>query len=202
MPLRYKKRMKKEDLFSIVGIKDMMELPAAMLSVVTGERGRRDVVYRALIDANDGDMSHDWFQPLYEAEMSERKQKKQDFTPVQLGEICSELVGDHHTVHEPTAGNGSMVISDWWRVAKGYLPWLYRPSCHMVTCWELSDRSLPLLLFNLSVRGIMGYVYHGDVLEQRIIQKYILLNHDDNPVGFSDVVAVNEGARIERMVAR
>ena len=58
----------------------------------------------------------------------------------------------------------------------------------MVTCWELSDRSLPILLLNLSIRGIMGYVYHGDVLEGTVKQKYILLNRTDDTMDFSEIV--------------
>ena len=67
------------------------------------------------------------------------------------------------------------------------------PSQHMVTCWELSPRAVPLLLLNLSIRGIMGYVYHGDVLEQRVMQKYILLNRTDDALAFSDVVKAAAG---------
>lgn len=42
----------------------------------------------------------------------------------------------------------------------------------------------------------MGYVYHGDVLENRVIQKYILLNKTDDNLGFSDVIKANINDRI------
>ncbi len=58
----------------------------------------------------------------------------------------------------------------------------------MVTCWELSSRSIPLLLLNLSIRGIMGYVYHGDVLERTVKMKYILINKEDDTLGFSEII--------------
>ena len=61
----------------------------------------------------------------------------------------------------------------------------------MVTCWELSARSIPILLLNLSIRGIMGYVYHGDVLEGTVKQKYILLNRHDDTLAFSEIVKAN-----------
>ena len=62
----------------------------------------------------------------------------------------------------------------------------------------MSDRSIPLLLLNLSIRGIMGYVYHGDVLDGNVKQKYILLNPTDDALAFSDIVKASEGDKIVR----
>lgn len=145
---------------------------------------------------NNYDMSYDWFQELYENELSERKQKKQDFTPNSLGVICSELTSQTGSIHEPTAGNGSMIIADWWQRCRKLHPWEHFPSQHMVTCWELSARSIPILLLNLSIRGIMGYVYHGDVLEKEVRQKYILLNKKDDTLCFSDIMKANINDKI------
>ena len=66
----------------------------------------------------------------------------------------------------------------------------------MVTCWELSARSIPILLLNLSIRGIMGYVYHGDVLTKEVKQKYILLNRKDDTLAFSDIIKANANDEI------
>jgi hypothetical protein len=180
--------MKIEDLFSMFQIEDLKDLPMALMALIEGDRDKRDKVYKKLISLNDYDLSHDWFQPLYESELSERKQKKQDFTPYELGVLCSSLTYQEGTLHEPTAGNGGMIIADWWQRCRKFLPWEHFPSEHMVTCWELSSRSIPILLLNLSIRGIMGYVYHGDVLEGTIKQKYILLNRQDDTLAFSDVI--------------
>lgn len=176
------------ELYAIFHIEDLKDLPQAVMVLLEGDRKKRDGIYRQMIAMNGYDLSYDWFQPLYEAELSERRQKKQDFTPRELGMLCSELTQQKGSLHEPTAGNGSMVIADWWQRCRKRLPWEHFPSQHMVTCWELSARALPLLLFNLSIRGIMGYVYHGDVLEGTAKQKYILLNPTDDTLGFSDVV--------------
>lgn len=89
------------------------------------------------------------------------------------------------------AGCGGLLIADWWkRCCKSY-PMEHFPSRNMVTCWELSARSIPILLLNLSIRGIMGYVYHGDVLEGTVKQKYILLNRHDDTLAFSEIVKAN-----------
>lgn len=66
----------------------------------------------------------------------------------------------------------------------------------MVTCWELSARSIPILLLNLSIRGMMGYVYHGDVLTKEVKQKYILLNRQDDTLAFSEIIKANANDEI------
>lgn len=188
--------MNKQQVFEIFAIEDLRLLPEAILSVLFGSIEERDKVYKKLLEANQYDLSRDWFQQVYEDEMSERKKKGQDFTPYELSVICSKLTDQRGSVHEPTAGNGSMVIADWWERCRKLLPWEHFPSEHMVTCWELSDRSLPILLLNLSIRGIMGYVYHGDVLEGTVKQKYILLNQKDDTLAFSEIVKAGLNDRI------
>ena len=125
----------------------------------------------------------------YEEELAQRKKSKQDFTPKEVAQLCSQIAGTPRgIIHEPTAGNGSMIIADWWvRCRKGF-PWEFFPSENMVDCWELSDRSVPILLLNLSIRGIMGYVHHGDVLEKTEKARYVLLNRRDDAFAFSEVI--------------
>lgn len=188
--------MTKEELFNLIGVDDIINVPDKIMDIITGDIRVRNDLYKEFIRLNNYDMSHDWFQQIYESELSERKQKKQDFTPYELGVICSRITCNNGTIHEPTAGNGSMIIADWWERCRNKLPWEHFPSQNIVTCWELSSRSIPILLFNLSIRGIMGYVYHGDVLEGNVIQKYILLNKNDDTLGFSDVIRANINDKI------
>lgn len=188
--------MKKNELFNLIGIEDIKDMPDRIMEIITGNIEYRNYIYSELLKMNNYDMSYDWFQELYENELSERKQKKQDFTPNALGVICSELTSQTGSIHEPTAGNGSMIIADWWQRCRRLHPWEHFPSQHMVTCWELSARSIPILLLNLSIRGIMGYVYHGDVLEKEVRQKYILLNKKDDTLCFSDIVKANINDKI------
>lgn len=188
--------MTQNELLQLFKIEDLKDLPQAVMRLLEGERGERDKIYRELIQLNNYDFSYDWFQPLYEEELAQRKKSKQDFTPRELGVICSQLTAQKGTIHEPTAGNGSMIIADWWERCRKLLPWEHFPSQHMVTCWELSSRAIPLLLLNLSIRGIMGYVYHGDVLEGAVKQKYILLNKYNDTLAFSDVLKVGVNAKI------
>ena len=191
--------MTKEECLKFFDIKDLMYLPDAVWKLLNSPTKERDEKYKELIELNNYDMSTEWFQPIYEAELSERKQKKQDFTPKELSKLCSKLTLQRGSVHEPTAGNGSMIIADWWERCRLRLPWEIFPSENTVTAWELSDRAIPILLLNLSIRGIMGYVYHGDVLEQNVFQKYILLNKKNDGLGFSEVVKVNKNQLIKQL---
>ena len=189
--------MNKDDCCKIFNVEDIINLPQAAMNIVMGDRERRDAVYRELLSVNRYDMSFDWFRQLYEEEFAQRKKQKQDFTPVEVSEIVAKIalptVG---TIHEPTAGTGGLIISAWWEQCRRAIPWDYYPSQHMISVWELSDRAIPLLLLNLSIRGIMGYVYHGDVLEGTVKARYILLNRSDDALGFSDVVKAEAGGII------
>lgn len=182
--------MTQKDIFRIFKIEDMQDLPNAVKNILETEVEVRNIVYLELLEANNYEVSKDWFQGIYEDELAQRSQKKQDFTPNQVGVILSKLTGyKPGSIYEPTAGNGSLLISNWWERCLIYeFPYLHRPSQHMFECWELSNRSIPILLLNLSIRGMMGVVYHGDVLTQEIKTKYILLNRKDDTLGFSEII--------------
>ena len=190
--------MKQEDVFGLFGIGDIKDLPNAVEDVVLGDTRRRDEVYHRLMELNRYDFSYDWFQGIYEEELAQRKKNKQDFTPIEVAVLASRLTLRKGALHEPTAGTGSMVIADWWERCRSMLPFEFFPSQHMVYAWELSPRAIPILLLNLAIRGIMGYVYHGDVLENKVEQKYILLNRHDDPLAFSEVIKVGMGQIIRR----
>lgn len=192
--------MTASELLCCFGVQDIRTLPERIMEVLLGPQQARDDVYKELLKINNYDMSYDWFQQVYEAELSQRKEKKQDFTPNIIGKLTAKLCGtDQRTTYEPTAGNGSMLIADWYAKLSQKYPWEFLPSKNQVECWELSDRSIPILLLNLSIRGIMGVVYHGDVLEQTIKQKYILLNRRDDALAFSEIHKVNNNDKIIRL---
>ena len=172
----------------IFGIRDIQNLPSAALSIVLGDKEKRHQVYRQLLQANNYDMSFDWFQKIYESEMSEGKRKGQHFTPPEVYSLIAEIVGnDTGSVHEPTAGTGGLIIGDWWRKCSAVNPWRWRPRAHPYVAWELSDRAVPLLLLNLSIRGIHAMVYHGDTLEMAVYAKYYVENINNDALSFSEV---------------
>lgn len=184
-------------IYDFFKIDDLIDLPKSVWGVLSLPLEVRNDTYSRLLEINGYDLSHEWFQQAYEEELAQRKKDKQDFTPNEVGVLASMLTGiPKGIMHEPTAGNGSMIIADWWNRCRKGMPWEFFPSENMVACWELSDRAIPLLLLNLSIRGMMGYVYHGDVLEQTVKMKYILLNRYDDGLGFSEIIRDPEGKMI------
>lgn len=184
-------------ILDIFGVDDILKLPDRVMTVVCGDLHERNIVYCALIDMYHGDMSFDWFQGLYEEEFAQRKELKQDFTPPQVCNLLAKIAGNGNT-HEPTAGSGGLIVAKWWNDVKDGFPWGHRPSLHMVDCWELSDRSIPFLLLNLSIRGMMGYVTHGDVLTLKTKHRYAILNRNDDPLAFSEIIEIGPNDRIRR----
>lgn len=184
--------MTRNEALSTFKINDLLNLPTRIREILFGERAYRDELYRDLIRMHGGDMTFDWFQQVYEDELSERKNKGQDFTPKEVSELECKLVGGNGgIIHEPTAGTGGLIIQYWWGIAKKSVPWDFKPSSCIFSCWELSDRSIPILLLNLSIRGIMGEVFHGDVLENKAVDRYVLINEKDDPMAFSDIIVDN-----------
>ena len=156
----------------LLNIEDLQDLPSGIEKILFSEK--KEEFFFKLLDMHDWDLSYDWFQNMYEEEIAQRKQNKQDFTPNTVGVLLSNLTGfENGKIYEPTAGNGSLVIANW-NYRKNKLGLNFNSEDHPIECWEFSNRSIPLLLLNLSIRGIFGEVYHGDVLTKEIKAKYIL----------------------------
>ena len=160
----------------LLNIEDLQDLPLAIEKILYSEK-KEDFFYK-MLDAHDWDLSYDWFQKIYEDELAQRSQNKQDFTPNSIGVLLSNLTGIiKGKIYEPTAGNGSLIIANW-NYRREKLAEEFNTEDHPVECWELSNRSIPILLFNLSIRGISGEVFHGDVLTKEIKAKYTLLKNN------------------------
>jgi hypothetical protein len=52
----------------------------------------------------------------------------------------------------------------------------------------MSDRAIPFLLFNLSIRGCNANVLHIDSLGRRCKAAYLVENARNDMMGFSDVI--------------
>lgn len=162
-----------KDLFKI---EDLQDLPAKIEKVLFSNN--RDEIFNQLLEMHENNLSYDWFQNIYESELAQRNQNKQDFTPNSVGVLLSNLTGvAKGKIYEPTAGNGSLIIANW-NYRKDKLRDEFNSIDHPVECWELSNRSIPILLLNLSIRGVIGEVYHGDVLTKEIKAKYTLLKNN------------------------
>lgn len=84
-----------------------------------------------------------------------------------------------------------MLISNWHRNRMKSHPFDYKPNEHLIICDELSDKTVPFLLFNLSIRGISGIVFHGDTIHEQYKKAYILVNRHNSITEYSDVYEYN-----------
>lgn len=176
-----------ETINRLLGIEDVYQAPDRIMEVVTGDV--RDSVFDAFLTEFGGDVSGDWFHDYFEDEVANRRDMKQDFTPSCLARLASELVGHGEgVVYEPSAGTGGMLITRWDMERKRHHPFDYRPSMQWFVAEDVSDRAIPFLLFNLSVRGCNANVLHIDSLTRRCKAAYLVENVADDMLAFSDVL--------------
>lgn len=99
------------------------------------------------------DLSKDWLQMIYQYRFADRKEKKQDFTPLSIAQFMGELVGEQEEIVDMCAGSGSLIIQKW----------AVAPDIKF-TAIEIDENVIPFLLFNMVVRNIRCKVYQMDVL--------------------------------------
>ena len=188
------KRSSTEVVCKILGVDEPYQVPARIMEVVVGTE--RDRVYDEFLMAFGYDVSRDWFHEFYEDENAERKKNKQDFTPPCLSRLVSDIVGyGDGVIYEPSAGTGGMIIARWDKKRRLYHPFDYRPSMQWFVAEDMSDRAIPFLLFNLSIRGINANVLHIDSLTRRCKEAYLVENVRNDMLMFSDVMMLPHNER-------
>lgn len=65
-----------KDILNMFGIDDIIDLPEAVMRLIEGDSEKRTEVYKEMLRLADFDLSYDWFQQIYEDELSQRRQKK------------------------------------------------------------------------------------------------------------------------------
>ena len=173
-----------EKINEILGITESYQAPQVLLDSMLDDDRRASLFTRFF--EHERDMCYEWFQMYFEEEQAQRKQSKQDFTPTSVSMLVTELSVSGNTYFECAAGTGSMLIQAWDRHRKCTSPW----NCDARSFWyhveELSDRAIPFLIFNMSIRGMNGVIIHGDSLTREAKAVYFIRNM--NNVGFSDVI--------------
>lgn len=98
-------------------------------------------------------LDHDWFTQYFEEEHANKSKMAQDFTPRGVSDLLSYIIGEAETVADVCSGTGGLTIAQW---NKNKETRFY--------CYELSERAMPLLLFNLAIRNIKAQVVRMDIL--------------------------------------
>ncbi|EJM9908593.1 N-6 DNA methylase [Listeria monocytogenes] len=153
------KMLTNEKINEVLGVEDSYKAPENLMEILLEDEKRQQVFNEFLSITSD--LSKEWFQGYFEAEHADRKNKKQDFTPSSASQICAEIVGASDRYFEAAAGTGGMMIQYWNNNQNAFFE-----------VEELSDRAIPFLLFNMSIRKMTGIIRHGDSLKREFKEIY------------------------------
>jgi len=174
-----------DKMCTIVGCDEYSYLGDRMFPILFDREKREQMFYNFL--EYESDLSKDWFSSYFEQYISDRKNLKQDYTPTSVTRILSEILGPSESTFEPTAGTGAITIAKWDSDRKKETPLTYRPSKYLYWAEELSDKNIPFLLFNLLIRGMNAVVVHGESLERKVKQVYLLANDRNDYMSFGSL---------------
>lgn len=168
-----------EKINEFLGIKETFHA-SYKLKEIMENKDRREELFDKFLN-EEQDLSFDWFTEYFQEEHSDRKGKKQDFTPDGIIKVTSGLLGSTTSNADLCAGTGGLTIKRWSENKEGRF-----------YCEEFSDRAMPFLIFNLAIRNMTAIVCHGDSLSRDFKKIYQL----EPGLKFSDIkelVEIPEG---------
>ena len=172
----------------ILNINDSYKAPQRIMDILYGDIEERNKIFTEFLEAFDKDVDYDWFHEYFQDEHANRKKHKQDFTPQSISKLLVEMVDDTNgSYYEPAAGTGGIVIEKWNKDRMKHSPFDYEPRMYFYTAEELSDRTIPFLLFNMIIRGMNGLVVQCDVLTREAYGAWFIQNDDNDHLGFSSL---------------
>lgn len=184
-----------------LGVNDFNEAPEKLMQVML-DKPKREELFINMLNDWDRDLSYDWFHKYFQESYSDRKKKKQDFTPVELSGLVNKLVNNNgHTTLDIASGTGGLLIKRWEEdyYKDGWFK--YKPSNYLYHAEDISDRTLPFLLFNLSIRGMNATVFRGDSLSRKGFNVFFLENVEDSLVTFSNINVLPNSEQVEEYFA-
>lgn len=153
------------DLLKYFNIRETYQLPDALMNCVLNKDSLQALCKAYKTEYQD--LSVDVFRDKFQDEHANRTAFMQDFTPDCIGEILSGICPEADSAADICAGTGGLTIKIWNKNPKATF-----------TCFELSERVLPILLFNLAVRNIEAAVWYGDVITQEFFKIYHIHNNE------------------------
>ncbi len=168
-------RITSDEVNRILGITESYKMPESLMSILLDEE-RRIEVFKKFLDINS-DLSKDWFTDYFQDFQGDRKALKQDFTPKCVTELISRLCQDSLFIYDICAGTGGLTISG-----------LNHNKYQNIIVEEISQRTIPMLLFNMSIRGVNGFVKNFDSLTKEVFAIYKLTRASN---GFSDIEIID-----------
>ena len=189
-----------EKINEILDIDDAFKAPPKVLEILLNKEQRCDVFHRFL-ELFKYNLDEDFWHIYFQEEVAQRKKQKQDFTPMSVADLVSQLTETSNLngmYYEAAAGTGGMMIAKWNTDRHKHLPWNYNPSNYVYICEELSDRTFPFLIFNMAIRGMNGAAVHCDVLTRDCYGVFFVSNDSNNPIAFSNVNVMPYSSEAEK----
>ena len=157
--------MLSEKIHEILNINDSYKAPEKIMELLFGNKEKLEKVYESFSELFNHSFDHDWFHEYFQEESAERKRFKQDFTPPSVVQLINDIADTESTKNvkyfELAVGTGGIMIETWKRHKDGFF-----------VLEELSDRTVPFLLFNMAIRNMNGIVRHGDSLKEEWTKVY------------------------------
>lgn len=153
--------MTNNDINKIFGITESYELPDKLMGILLNEKESVELMEQFMSLGEP--LDHDWFTDYYQEEHGDRNKLKQDFTPDCISRILNSMNGSFETLADICAGTGGLTIKAWSENPNGFFH-----------CEEIAKRAVPILLFNMAIRGMNGEVVNGDVLTGEVFAVYSL----------------------------
>lgn len=124
----------------------------------------KDAVLSAYVELVGGDLATDNLQKIFQYYFADRKEACQDFTPKSLAKLCSAVTStEGGVVYDLCAGSGALTIQKWCQTPN-----------KVFICEELDPRAASLLLFNMAVRNMNGYVLNRNAITLELKKVYKL----------------------------
>lgn len=148
----------------LLQIDNINDLPKKLLCILEDEK-YTDIFDRYIKIV--GDLEIDYMQKCYQFWLADRGigTKQQDYTPPSISKLVAKMANckDGGTVYDCCCGSGSLTIAAW-----------KNNNSLKFVCEELDSNVIPVLLFNLAIRGIDATVVHGDALKNEIYETWKL----------------------------
>lgn len=148
------------EIKNILEISEIFEL-SEKLNKIMNNKEEREQYFHKIVNAGL-DLKTDFIRDLYQEEAAQRKQLKQDYTPDCLCNLFYQTATEPHEILDECAGTGSLAIE--------YI----NHGVDEITCIEKSKTVFPLLLMNMAIRNVSGYVVRGDIAEGEVYEIYKL----------------------------
>lgn len=149
----FKSTMDRDFVNGYLGIDESYKMPERMMELLLNAE-EREKMFDAF-SAKNPDMTGDLWYEYFQDEQGDRNALKQDFTPTEICQLVAEITPEAESYADVCAGTGGLTIALHNRFPDAYY--------HLE---EISERTIPILLFNLAIRNINAEVINGDSLEQ------------------------------------